>query len=72
MTVPQPARISNHCLIDRPTHLRAFRYRHPVVAALLRALYALDPKMHFTGPLGFAWRLLDVTRSSKNPNLCTL
>lgn len=67
-----PVRISNHCLIDRPTHLSAFRYRHPVVATMLRGLYAVDPKMHFSGARGVAWRVLGVSRSSKNPNLCTL
>lgn len=70
--MPGTLRWSPHCLIDRPTHLLAFRYRHPVVTLLLRALLRLDPKMHFTGPAGMSWRLLGVERSTKNPNMCTL
>lgn len=64
---------SDHCLIDRPTHLLAFRsYRHPIAASLLRVVYRLDPKMNFRGLRGLVWRLFGVTRSSKNPNVCTL
>lgn len=66
------SRLLNRCLIDRPTHLLAFKYRHPLVGLALRALLWLDPAMHFTGSAGLAWRLLGVTRSTKNPNFCTL
>lgn len=62
----------NHCLIDRPTHLLAFGYRHRAIAQILRIVLILDPQMHFTGLRGLAWRLFGVTRSTKNPNFCTL
>lgn len=65
-------RVSDHCLIDQPTHLLAFEYKGPVVARVLRLLYRADPRMHFTGPFGLAWRAFGVTRSTKNPNMCTL
>lgn len=64
--------LSTHCLIDRPTHLVAFRYRHLLVRPLLRLLYRVDPQMHFTAPAGLVWRTLGVGRSTKNPNMCTL
>ena len=70
--MPRIIRLSSHCLIDQPTHLLAFRYRRRVVALMLRLLFLIDPKMHFTWPAGPAWWLLGATRSSKNPNICTL
>lgn len=71
-SVGRVSRLLNRCLIDRPTHLLAFKYRHPVVDLALRVLLRLDPPMHFTGPAGLGWRLFGVTRSTKNPNFCTL
>lgn len=64
--------ISDHCLIDRPTHMLAFSRRHPIVARLSRGLFRFDPKMHFRGVGGVLWRGLGVARSTKNPNVCTL
>ncbi|MBI2965539.1 MAG: hypothetical protein HYY34_04970 [Chloroflexi bacterium] len=64
--------ISDHCLIDKPTHMLAFSRRYPLVGQLSRALYQFDPKMHFRGPTGALWRALGVARSTKNPNVCTL
>lgn len=64
--------LSSHCLIDRPTHLVAFRYRDPLVSKLLRVWFTADPQMHFTFPQGVVWGLLGVGRSTKNPNICTL
>lgn len=66
------SRLSDHCLIDQPTHLLAFRYRHPLVASFLRTWFLFDRKMHFTLPWGPVWGLLGVGRSNKNPNVCTL
>lgn len=63
-------RLSDHCLVDKETHLAGFREQPALARAVRVALLGLQGKMFFTGLAGLAWRLMGVGRSGKNPNLC--
>ena len=64
-------RLSDYCLADH-TSPDAPRARFKPVWYLAGPLFRLDPRTHFTGLRGAAWRLFGITRSSKNPNVCTI
>lgn len=54
---------SDYCVIGKETHW-------PQASLLGRILLQLQGDQYFTGLAGLAWRLMGVTRSEKNPNLC--
>ena len=66
-------KLSNHCLADHKSESDK-EHRPPFTPIwLLRMPFIyVDRLMHFTGVRGAVWRLLGVTRSSKNPNVCNI
>ena len=65
-------KLSDHCLVDHSVR----RPEDPEIPLtpvwiLRRFLLSLDRLMHFTGVRGSLWRALGISRSPKNPNVCS-
>ena len=67
----QNIELSDHCIND---HLEAIEIGFDAHFSLKRfvatPLLYLDRKMHFMGFRGSMWRLVGISRSDKNPNIC--
>jgi hypothetical protein len=69
-------RYSNHCLAGDHKKARPGvpEQRPPLTPKWMAriGLLMVDPTIHLAGPRAAAWRILGVTRSPKNPNVCNL
>ncbi len=66
------SRLSDHCVVDHFAKGGPSRPPFTPVWLLRMPLMMMDKTLHFTGARGTAWRVLGVSRSSKNPNICNV
>ena len=69
--MPTVSRLSNYCLVtDAGSDAGSTQFSPRLLLTL--PVYILDRKQHFTGLRWAAWRLVGVSRSTMNPNICSI